>query len=178
MLMYLSIIESEDDKTKFEIIYNEYKNRMYYEANKIVNNSMDAEDIVHQSFLKVIKILDQIEVPKCPKTKNTIVLIVERTSIDFLRKKKRRVILPLDDEKINIPTISEIENIPDASVVSQAMALLPTKYRELLLLKFDSGFSEHEIGEMFSMTDANVKKTIQRAKAKLKSILEELGEEV
>ena len=30
---------------------------------------MDAEDIVHQSFLKVIKILDQIEVPKCPKTK-------------------------------------------------------------------------------------------------------------
>lgn len=178
MLIYLSVIESEEDKTKFEIIYNEYKNRMYYEANKIVNNSMDAEDIVHQSFLKIIKILDQIEVPKSPKTKNTIVLIVERTSIDFLRKKKRRTILSIDDENINIPTISEIENIPNASVVSQAIALLPTKYRELLLLKFDSGFSEHEIAEMLSMTDANVKKTIQRAKAKLKSILEELGMEV
>ena len=52
------------------------------------------------------------------------------------------------------------------------MALLPTRYRELLFLKFDNGYSEREIAVMCSMTEANVKKTIQRAKKKLESILE------
>lgn len=178
MLIYLSLIESDSDKTKFEIIYTEYKNRMYYEANKIVGNPMDAEDVVHQSFLKIIKILDKIEVPKSPKTKNTVVLIVERTAIDFLRKKNRRTVLSIDDDNINVPTASEIGNIPGASAVSQAMAMLPAKYRELLLLKFDSGFSEREIAGMLSMTQGNVKKTIQRAKAKLRAILEEMEVEV
>ena len=55
--------------------------------------------------------------------------------------------------------------------LAKAMAMLPTRYRELLLLKYDNGYSEREIAVMCSMTEANVKKTIQRAKKKLESIL-------
>ena len=51
------------------------------------------------------------------------------------------------------------------------MATLPTRYRELLFLKYDNGYSEREIAVMCSMTEANVKKTVQRAKKKLESIL-------
>ncbi|WP_367569239.1 hypothetical protein [Lacrimispora sp.] len=36
----------------------------FYVANKILMNSSDAEDIVHQAFLKGIEILDKIEQPK------------------------------------------------------------------------------------------------------------------
>ena len=50
--------------------------------------------------------------------------------------------------------------------------MLPARYRELLLLKYDSGYSEREIALMCSMTPANVKKTIHRAKKKLESLLE------
>ena len=54
----------------------------------------------------------------------------------------------------------------------QALAL-----RQLLLLKFDCGYSEKEIAQMLSMSRENVKKTIQRAKTKLTAILDELEQD-
>lgn len=55
MFLYLAMIDSDADKSKFEILYSEYKNLMYYTANRILRNSSDAEDVVHQAFLKVMK---------------------------------------------------------------------------------------------------------------------------
>lgn len=174
MLIYLSMIESEADKSKFEIIYNEYRNLMYHTANKILMNPSDAEDTVHQAFLRIIEILEKIQEPKCPQTRSLVVIIVERKAIDLYRSRKRRTAVSIDEENVNVPAYSEIESFSERSAVAKAIAMLPTRYRELILLKYDNGFSEHEIAEMLSMSDANVKKTMQRAKAKLASVLKEL----
>ena len=64
MLIYLAMIESDEDKSKFEIIYTAYKKLMLYQANKILGDINDTEDVVHESFLKIIKIIDKIE--ECP----------------------------------------------------------------------------------------------------------------
>lgn len=69
MFLYLAMIDSDADKSKFEILYSEYKNLMYYTANRILRNSRDTEDVVHQAFLKVIEILDTISSPRCHKTR-------------------------------------------------------------------------------------------------------------
>ena len=50
MLIYLCAIEGQDEKQKFEIIYEEYKNLMFYVANRILEDTQDSEDIVHQAF--------------------------------------------------------------------------------------------------------------------------------
>lgn len=55
MFLYLAMIDSDADKSKFEILYSEYKNLMYYTANRILRTAADAEDVVHQAFLKVIE---------------------------------------------------------------------------------------------------------------------------
>lgn len=175
MLIYFSLIESDADKSKFEIIYYEYRDLMFYVANKILNNQQDAEDTVHQAFVKIIEILGKIDEPKCPKTRGLVVTIVEHKAIDLYRKKKKSVVVELDEEYYNVPSPSDIEAVDGMSDLARAMALLPTRYRELLLLKYDSGFSEREIAQLLSMTEANVKKTIQRAKVKLGTILEEQG---
>lgn len=60
MLIYLAAISSDEDKSKFELIYRQYRNLMYYAANQILHNSSDAEDVVHQAFLKIVEILDTI----------------------------------------------------------------------------------------------------------------------
>ena len=172
LLFYISLIESDDDKTKFEIVYDEYKNLMFYVANEILGDTKDSEDVVHDAFLKVIKIIDRIHDPRCPQTKNLVVTIVERTAIDLYRKRKRRQIIPLDEETINVPTSFETDYVIERSSIARAIAMLPTRYRELLLLKYDSGLSEKEISEVLSMTEANVHKTIQRAKKRLSEALE------
>lgn len=71
---------------------------------------------------------------------------------------------------------------PDAMTesfsIAQAIASLPDRYRELLLLKYDTGYSEKEIAQLLGMSEANVKKTIQRAKAKLQILLDEMEADV
>ena len=86
---------------------------------------------------------------------------------------ERRVVLPLDEENANLYSTSQIEVVPDKVSIAQAIAALSPKYRELLLLKYDNGYSDREIAQMLSITIANVRKTIQRAKGQLKRILDE-----
>ena len=90
MFLYLAMIDSDANKSKFEILYSEYKNLMYYTANRILRNSSDAEDVVHQAFLKVIEILDTISSPRCHKTRALLVTITEHKAIDLYREKQRR----------------------------------------------------------------------------------------
>ncbi len=172
MIIYLQMIETDEEKSKFEIIYTIYRKLMLYQANKILGDMNDTEDVVHDAFLKIIKILDQIEDPKCPKTKNLVVTIVERTAIDLYRRRKRKSIVSLDEEFVNVPSTQDINDIHEKTDIAVAIATLPTKYRELLLLRYDSGFSEIEIAQLLSMSQENVHKTIQRAKKKLAKVLE------
>jgi len=173
LIVYLSLIESDADKSKFETIYLAYRDLMFYIAQRILNNEHDAEDVVHQSFLKIIDILDKISEPVCHKTKSLIVIIVERTAIDLYRRNKRRTIVPFDEgyALLSIPTQAEAMAHEDS--FARAMAVLPARQREVLLLKYDWGYSNTEIAALLSMEEANVRKTIQRAKQHLSAALQE-----
>ncbi len=178
MLFYLSLLETEEDKSKFELIYYEYKNIMYNLAKIIIKNEAEAEDIVSDSFVKIIKTFKTIGEPVCNKTKNTVLIITRRTAIDLIRKKKNKKIISLDYDIETIPAKYISENFPEISELPKAMAMLPVKYRDILLLKFDTGYSDDEIAEIFGMSLANVKKTTQRAKKKLATIIQQMEVEV
>lgn len=111
MFLYLAMIDSDADKSKFEILYSEYKNLMYYTANRILCNSSDTEDVVHQAFLKVIEILDTISSPRCHKTRALLVTITEHKAIDLYREKQRRNVLPLAEEYIGAAPAAEISSV-------------------------------------------------------------------
>lgn len=174
MLYFLSLLDSEEEKYIFETIYKEYRSLMYFVANDIIHDEKESEDIVHDSFLKLIKILDKISNPVCPKTRNLVITIVERAAIDVYRSRKRHMNQELNEEVINVPSEDEIQKREKANKIQRAIALLPTKYREIILLKYDNELSNQEISDIMDMNEENVKKTIQRAKKKLACILEEI----
>ena len=176
LCFYTSLIDDADEKTKFERIYDAYKDLMFYVANRILGDTRDSEDVVHQSFLKVIEILDKIPSACCPQTRSLVVTITERKALDLYRKRKRQTMLPIDEG--NMETANTIDGIAESSAIAQSIAMLPPKYRELLLLKYDNGYSDKEIADMLGMTSENVRKTIQRAKRKLQVLLEENGVEL
>ena len=177
MLIYLSMIDCKEDKDKFEAIYVEYKNLMYYTANRILGDTRDSEDIVHQAFLKIIDIIERIDEVKCPKTKSLIVTITERSAIDLYRFRKRRSTVSFDEEFINTPVETDIESFDQRDMLAVAMSMLPTKYRKFLLLRYDNGFSVPEIAKLMNMSQDNVQKTIQRAKAKLAASLDAMEDQ-
>jgi hypothetical protein len=73
MFIYLAIIDSPEGKLKFEVIYERYKGLMFYTANSVLGDTRDSEDIVHDAFLKIIEIIDEIDDPKSPQTRYLIV---------------------------------------------------------------------------------------------------------
>lgn len=167
-----SAAEPETNWSKFEIIYREYRNLMFYVANRILQNDQDAEDTVHQAFLKIIEVLDKIEVPVCPQTKGFVVTVTERKAIDLYRSRSRKPVEPLEEREEYTPS-GDPDAVVDRIQIAQAIAALPARYREVLLLRYDNGYSVPEIAQLLSMTQASVKKTIQRAKGRLEAILTE-----
>lgn len=93
MLIYLQMIEEDEDKAKFIQLYERYSNFMFAVAHQILNNDPDAEDAVHQAFLSVIKNLKKINGVDSVKTKGYLAIITERKAIDIIRKNKKYVSL-------------------------------------------------------------------------------------
>lgn len=172
MLIYLQLIETAEDRSKFEMIYLSYKDAMYHIAYKILKHPEDAEDTVHQAFVKVAENISKISEPVCPKTSRYIVIITETTAIDMLRKKTRHPIYSLD-EASGISVEYEGENVLAAHILQ-----LPDKQRKVLWLKYYHGYTSHEIAKILNITYASVIKIDQRAKRKLQEVFEKEGEQI
>ena len=89
MLIYLQMIETPEEKSKFEQIYLQYKGLMFHVAFQILHNEQDAEDAVHQAFVKIAENIRKIDQPVCPKTHGYVVTIVENKAIDQYRKQHK-----------------------------------------------------------------------------------------
>lgn len=174
MLIYLSLLDSEEEISKFELIYSTYKKQMYYTANNILKDSHLAEDAVHNAFLRIINNLEKIEDINSHKTKGLIVIIVKNVSIDIYRKNKKErdntiFIDDLDDingyDEINKSEIGDLEI---------AISKLPENYKQVFLLKFSHELTDNEISEILDIKPDNVRKRISRGREKLKNILKKM----
>ena len=63
--------------------------------------------------------------------------------------------------------------LPGDGGLADAMAKLPARYREVLLLRYDNGYSTREIAQMFQMKPDAAQKLLWRAKEALHKKLEE-----
>ena len=59
MFIYLAMIDSPEEKLKFEIIYERYKGLMFYTANSVLGDIRDSEDMMlnAQFLLKTEQLL-------------------------------------------------------------------------------------------------------------------------
>ncbi|MGN0999030.1 MAG: RNA polymerase sigma factor [Faecousia sp.] len=170
MLIYLQMIETEQDRSKFERIYLQYRNLMFSAAFSVLHNPEDAEDAVHHAFVKVAENIDKISEAVCPKTAAYVVTIVENKAIDLYRRKKKHPSVPLEQETMGLAIEYTGEN-----EVARCIAALPAGYRQVLMLKYYHGYSTKETAKLLSLSTANVSKIEQRAKAKLEILCREAG---
>lgn len=166
MILYLQMIETDADKVKFEQLYTLYRDQMHHVAYRILKNDHDAEDAVHQAFLALIKNLEKISAIKCPETRSYIVITVERKALDIIRTNGKYAAEYIDElNGLEVP-------MPGDSGLADAMAQLLPRYREVLLLRFDCGYSTKEMAEILDMKQDSVQKLIWRAREALAEILE------
>jgi len=167
MLIYLQLIETDEDKTKFEKVYETYCGLMFHTAFKLLSQKQDAEDAVHHAFVKIAENITKISEPVCPKTRAFVVTIVENRAIDILRSRNRHQEIPLDTMVYGIPVQAE-----EGDILSELILKLSAKQRQVIWLKYYHGYSLREIASMLNMSLAAAIKTDQRAREKLESMYE------
>lgn len=175
MFLYLSLIETEEDKIKFEAIFNNYKKIMYYVANSILKDEHYSHDVVQNSFLKIIKHIDKIEDVKCNKTKGFIVTIVRNSSIDIYRKlqMEKNKVQKLENEILSFEQeVYDTDILPNK--VEVAILKLPERYKQVFFLKYSHGVHDDKIADILDISPSTVRTRIKRGKEKLKIILDEM----
>lgn len=100
LCMLMTMVDSPEDKRKIERLYEKYDSLMFHVARKILTVNEDVEDAVFSAWERIIKNIDKISEVECKETKNFIVIITERISIDYYRKQKRQLdTVFLEDEE-------------------------------------------------------------------------------
>lgn len=179
LMIYLSMIDTEEDKDIFMELQGEYSGLMYRKAYSILRDSQLAEDAVQESFLRIIKNFDKVIKEKCPQTRNYFVKIVKGVSIDIYRKRKKQQTLPLDErEGTMIDEFTNIEDILVGKEIETYLLQLPKSYYIILSLKYTDGYTYKEIASILDITEENVKKRLMRARNKLREIIAEQEAEI
>lgn len=172
--LYLCLLDSAEDRKKFEELYNLHKRTMMYKALDILKDEYLAEDAVHDAFLRVIKNFTKIGEIDCPRTRVFLVIIVRNVSLTLLAKLKKEVLIEDLEPLLNdSSTIEEdVFNRIECQRIIEALEKLPLQYRDILYLQYVEEYKLTEIAALFDLSQEVVKKRAQRGKKKLIELLD------
>lgn len=164
--IYLSAVDSTEDKSLIEFLYTEYKQIMYKTAVSILHNKEDAEDAVHEAFLRVIKNISKFRKYSCNENVSYLVIIVRGIALNMLSAKNKKVELP--EDLLSSDDIEQtVENdITYEQVVKNIQSLSPT-LKNIATLMWVNQLSEKEIAQLLDININTVRSSVSRARAVL-----------
>lgn len=174
LFLYLAIIDDEDERAKFEKLYYNYRKRMVYEAYLVLHNNADAEDAVHDTFIKIARNMKSIGDPDSDKTLWYVLKAVKNTAINILHK---------NEKLTNFSELGDVEKLSDESFFEQlgisenykevvdAIRRLDDTYRDAMFYHFVSEMKISEIAELLGRKRSTVKQQLVRGKKILIGIL-------
>lgn len=164
--------KQNDRKAQLQL-YNQYCDGMFVVAKRFVKDTLEAEDIVQESFIKAFAKLHQY---KAEVTFGAwLKRIVINKSIDLLKSKKQHM-LELDEAHLKVVDSSyEDEWLVDDAItldeVKNAISELPDKYKYVVMMFLIEGYNHQEIAEILGITEVASRTQLSRGKTKLKELL-------
>ena len=175
----IDIIEQckQNDRKAQLQLYKQYCDGMYIVAKRFIKDSMEAEDVVQEAFIKAFSKLHQF---KAEVTFGAwLKRIVINKSIDLLKSKKQQLI-ELNEVHLKVVDQNHDDNwlIDDAITtdeVKAAMEQLPEKYKYVLMLFLIEGYDHQEISSILEISEVASRTQLSRGKVKLKDLLKQKG---
>lgn len=154
-------------------IYRLYYKPMYHASLRIVGDTMEAEDIMQESFLVAFRNIGSIDLNV--SFGGWLKRIVVNRSLDALRKHKPMLELVADysdDISAESYTMAEDGSVEDkVEKVRRALERLPEKYRVILSLSLFEGYDHEEIGQILGVTASTSRAQLSRGKQKLLQLM-------
>jgi RNA polymerase sigma-70 factor (ECF subfamily) len=175
-LELFSRIPSGDEEAFVQIV-DRYKNQLYSFLRRIVSDSVEAEDLLQQTFLRVYK--KSLDHCRVQNFSSWIFTVAANLARDELRRRVRidRKTYHLDEWEADttpdkrgtpIDTTAQLEL---RERIDAAVASLDEIYRMVFVLRDIEGLSYEEIAEILRIRVGTVKSRLNRARLKLQEIL-------
>jgi len=175
MLLVFSFA-SEQERDKFEFIYQKYKNLLLQKAYGILGDYSLAEDAVSEAYIRIYKNLQKIGDPTSGQSIAFVVTIAKNAALTMLAKEKRNVAGEYDEDQ---PDSGSLEEDVLAALGSEriraALGGLSEELHSVFLLKYAYDYSHRDIGEILGISENNVTVRLHRAKKKLAELLVKEG---
>ena len=125
LALYISLLDTEEQISKFEHIYTKYRGLMFYTAKGVLQDSYLAEDAVHETFLDIIRIIDSIRANNEKELSQFLRVLTHHKSVDMVRRCNRQR-----------KSDAEIENLvlSKSDVNAETIVLDKIDFEKMLLL--------------------------------------------
>jgi RNA polymerase sigma-70 factor (ECF subfamily) len=174
--LYLSIVETEEQRSFVEQLYYEYEQLMYRTAFNVLHNAKDAEDSVQEAFVRIITNLGKVSSIEPAKRGSYIVIMTKNIAIDLYRRNKKMV----DADELS-EVIPDTEHDVEREVfgkygceeLNEALSRLPDAQREVLIMRYFHNESIENIAESLSISSEAVRVRLHRARNALYGLLKD-----
>lgn len=172
-----------------DLLLERYGERIYRLARRMSNSDADAEDVMQNTLIKILRKADSYRGESDPM--GWIYRITLNEAREVHRKRKRRPAVSLDslpvdfDETQHAIGVSDFANRPDKNAMAgeideqirAAIQELPDGYREAVVLYDLEGMSYAEAAELMGLSLGGFKTRLHRARLHLRNVLEKFWQE-
>lgn len=158
------------DTINIEKVYDAMSRRLYNISLRIVGNSADAEEIMHDTILQLWKYGSKHEIIDLGKWLSSICI---RKSIDRLRERQRwkDLLANYEDPILEEPETENFEY--DIKTIRNALSSLPDHYRAIVSLHLFEGYDYQEISQITGTNENTIRSLYMRGRQKLAAAIKQ-----
>ena len=149
----------------FNFLYNNYSQELFNIAYGFTKNENDANDLVHETFLKLL--LLNKEFKSNLDIKYYLIRVIINKSKNELRSYYKTKVIKKDDILNNYPQ----DTNQKYNEIEYAIEKLSNNYKTVIFLKYYNLMDSKEIASILNITEATVRKRLERAKKLLKQLI-------
>lgn len=168
------VLHAEND-SDFRKIYNSVMQTLFRVSYRIVNDEEAAEDLVHDSLIKMRE--KKLVFPSLDDAKFWLIRVVKNASLNYAKRKtreKRAYERALrEDTRKSESGETELLKAETIEKTKAALEKLPENLRVVLILREYAELNYKEIGRVLGISEGNVKVRIFRAREQLAKIIGE-----
>lgn len=157
----------------FNLLVKKYQQKIYWHIRKMVIDHDDTDDLVQEVFVKVWKNLPDFRADSQLYT--WIYRIATNECLNFLRKKKNRYFLPINDVAQELVQKMDSNPLMDGDEIQlrlqKALLKLPDKQRLVFNMKYFDDMKYEEIAEITGTSVGSLKASYHHAIKKLEDYL-------
>lgn len=157
------------DSSAQKILYDTYSSKMYGLCYRYVKDSMEAEDILVTSFMKVFDKIHQFKSEG--SFEGWIRRIIVNEALTFLRRNRSMYLETELEQADREPDYNALSDHLEAEDLLNMIQELPTGYRIVFNLYAIDGYSHKEIAEQLGISENTSKSQLSRARTYLQKVL-------